>query len=186
MSRVKASTVLTRFDYLSKVYGPRAKERFLAELSESSRKQITGLVLPQAWVPFELYVEVNETIDRLFGKGDLALCVEVSKYAAEANLPTLYKVFYRLSSVAFIMKKAASLWNVHYDSGTLVVKDVDRSHALLTIRGFEPPHKTLCFGFRGWAARAIELSGGRHVYHDEAHCRIDKGGQDCDFRFEWD
>jgi hypothetical protein len=63
--------------------------------------------MPHAWVPFDLFIDVNVEIDRLYGKGDLALCREMGRYGARLNLPTLYRIFYRLGSLGFILRKAA-------------------------------------------------------------------------------
>ena len=110
--------------------------------------------------PFELFVDLNVTADRLFGAGDLALCYHMGRFGADVNLTTLYRVFYKLGSPGFIMSRAAKVWGVNYDSGRLVWEG-DEAHGLtMRIEDFATPHRAHCLSVLGWAARSIELSGG--------------------------
>jgi hypothetical protein len=83
------------------------------------RAVLDGRVLPHAWVPFDVLVDLCVTIDKVFGKGDLSLVKDMGRFAARANLPTLYRIFYVLGSPEFILGRAPRLWDVHYDSGRL-------------------------------------------------------------------
>ncbi len=154
-----------------------------AALTPGCRAYLDEGVLPHAWVPFELFVALNVEIDARLGAGDLALCREMGRYGAKVNLPTIYRIFYRLGSLPFILRKAARLWDVHYDSGRLEV-DVEEGGALLTIADFAEPHRAHCLSVLGWAEAAGELSGVRAVEARELSCRT-RGDATCQLSIRW-
>ncbi|MFT3768872.1 MAG: hypothetical protein QM820_25800 [Minicystis sp.] len=120
----------------------------------------------------------------MFGRGDLALCYEMGRHAAEVNLSTLYRLFYRMGNPQFIMRRAAQLWSVHYDSGRLESIDEGQGVARLRISDLERPHRAHCLSVLGWAARSIELSGATLIGADEVKCRT-RGDAVCEMVAKW-
>ncbi len=181
MAQVKASAVLARAAFVKDSFGEEGFQRLLAALPREQSELLGGVLLPQEWVPYDLFIGVNVEADRLFGDGDLKLCTEMGRNAADRNLTTLYKMFYRLSSVHFILSRAATLWRVHYDTGRLVVGQKNRGSALIRIEDFEGLHRAHCLSVLGWAWRSIELSGG-----NDASGRIKSyAGSNCEMAFTW-
>lgn len=125
-------------------------------------------MLRSAWVPFSLYVDLNETIDRVFGTGDYALCRAMGSYGARVNLPTLYRIFYRVGSIAFILKRAARMWDVHYSSGRLSVTS-GKGWARLMIEDFDEPHPTLWESVAGWGEASARLTGLSDAFAEIEH-----------------
>lgn len=183
MPRVKGSAVTSRVRFIRE----RADERTYREIRDALRPELRahfdGGVLPHAWVPFELFVALNVETDARLGSGDLALCREMGRYGAKVNLPTLYRIFYRLGSLPFILRKAARLWEVHYDSGRLDVQ-TEPGYARLTIAEFETPHRSHCLSVLGWAEAAGELSGVKMISAAEIACRT-RGDASCALELRW-
>lgn len=184
MPRVKASAVTARLQFLEARFGRDARSRLVASLAPEHRRVLDDGVLPHQWVPFELFVALNVAIDRAHGKGDLALCEELGAFGAEANLTTLYRVFYKLGTPMFIFRKAARLWEVHYDSGRLIPTEDGPTTARLKIVDFETPHRAHCLSVLGWARRSVELSGATIVERGEPRCRT-RGDGACEIVVTW-
>jgi hypothetical protein len=184
MSNVKGAAITARLRFVRERHGDAGLRRLLDEVSPAARAALDARVLPQAWVPYDHFVEVAVTADRLFGRGDLALCQEMGRHAAEVNLPTLYRIFYRLGSVQYILRKAAQLWSVHYDSGQLAAMEEGAGATRLEIVAFERPHRAHCLSVLGWAARSIELSGGTVLKAEEERCRT-RGDESCEIVLRW-
>ena len=111
----------------------------------------------------------------------------MGRFAAKANLPTLYRIFYALGSPAFIIGRAVRVWDVHYDSGRItaeVQKTGSTERATLTLRNFATPHRAHCLSVLGWAERSIELSGGKLIEAEETTCRT-RGDDACRFVIVW-
>jgi hypothetical protein len=184
MSDVKGAAITARVRYVREHFGEEGYQKLLAALSPEHRERLGGRILPHEWVPFDIFAALAVAIDRLFGKGDLQLCFEMGRYAAEVNLPSLYRIFYRFGSPMFIFRKAARLWEVHYTSGKLIPIE-DRPGAIhLEIEAFDTPHRAHCMSVLGWGAKSIELSGGTVKRAEETRCRT-RGDEVCSLALEW-
>lgn len=184
MAQVKGSAITTRTRYVREKYGERGYRRLRDALTPEHAAMIDGKVLPHAWVPYSLFIDVNVKADELFGKGDLELCYEMGRYGAELNLPTIYKIFYRLNTPQFIFNKAARLWELHYDSGRLVPVDDGGKSMRIRIEDFAEPHQAHCLSVLGWAERSVELSGATIIERSEDQCRT-RGAEACEMTLRW-
>lgn len=185
MGKVKGSAVTSRIRYVREHSDEPTWRAIRARLSPESQAWLEEGVLPHAWVPYQLFVELNVEADRVLGDGDLALCREMGRYGARVNLPTLYRIFLRFGSVPFILRKASRLWEVHYDSGHLEV-DVreDAGEAEVRICGFAAPHRAHCLSVLGWAVGAGEATGAIIEAAEERACRT-RGAEECRFLLRW-
>ena len=120
----------------------------------------------------------------MFGRGDMALIRDLGRYGADANLTTIYRLFYKLGSVKWILARAPRLWGMHYDTGRLHIDLLPGREVGLRIEGFEVPHRAHCLSVMGWAERSVELSGGKDVRVEEVSCRV-RGDASCRFRGAW-
>jgi hypothetical protein len=183
VANVKGSALGARFKFVEKRYGGEGLARLLRELAPEDRAIHDGIILPAHWYPFGTFVRVIEKIDALWGKGDLAMANEMARDAADANLTTLYRFFYSVSSVSFILGMAARLWRMNYDAGELTVQST-ASTARLGIVGWPDPHRAHCLSVMGWSMRSAELSGALDVKATETGCRA-RGDATCEYVLTW-
>ncbi len=183
MVEVKGSAITARIRFVRERYGEPEWRRFKAGLPEAVRGPLEAGILPHVWAPYDLFVELVVAIDHEFGRGDLALCREMGRYSAEVNLPTLYRIFYKLGSPSFILKRAAKLWDLHYSSGAFEVEEMPGG-SRCRIVGFASPHRAHCLSVMAWAEQSVELSGGRVSGARETRCRTE-GGKACEMEILW-
>jgi hypothetical protein len=179
VANVKAAAVLARIKFIKERYGDPGYARVLEALERRTRERLSALVLSQEWLPLSCMTELIDVTDRVLGSGDGALCREMARYAADANLTTLYRIFFRISSASFVLSKASALWNVHYDSGRLESAEAGMKTIALRIADFDTPHCTHCRSVFAWAERSVELSGGKDVKVTYSGCRK-RGGGACE------
>ena len=183
MSNVKGSAVTARLRYVKERHQSTGYIKLLNALTPAHRNLIEGRILAHAWVPYDLFIDVNVQCDKLFGKGDLQLCYELGRFAADVNLPTLYRLFYKIGTPMFILRQASRLWGLHYDSGTM--EAIDESHGVrLIMRDLARPHRAHCISVLGWASKSIELSGATIVQAEEPRCRRRNDPQ-CELVLAW-
>jgi hypothetical protein len=178
--RVKGSALRARVRWVEEHGG---LETFLDGLQPSTRALVHPCVLANEWYPFAAFVDLNQTIDRLYGKGDLALCKQLGRYGCEVNLTTLYNIFFKLGSVPFIIRRSAAAWKVNYDRGSLELLENEKNNLRLRIVGWPEPHRAHCLSVFGWIERACELSGGT-VLEESEKCRL-LGDAECEFYLKW-
>ncbi len=183
MANVKGSALATRVIWVRLNHGQAGIDRVAAQVSPALAEVVRTGPAVATWYPVAMLVELAEALDRLFGKGDGALIHELGRYGADANLTTIYRLFFRVGTVRWVMARAARLWHLHYDSGRLELHE--QPDALeLDIADFPEPSCTHCHSVRGWAERSVELSGGEQVQSEMTSCRKDGGGTCC-IRIKW-
>ena len=184
MSNVKGSAFASRILWVRLHQGESGIERLGKQVSPELGELLrTGAVMSR-WYPFEQFVEINLALDRLFGSGDMALIKTLGRHGADAYLTTIYRLFYKVGTVKWILARASRLWGLHYDTGTLYIDSHPGREAGLRVEGFSSPHRAHCLSVWGWAERSVELSGGVDVRSEELSCRV-RGDENCRFRVSW-
>jgi hypothetical protein len=179
---VKGSALRARLRYIDKHGGKGAMARVVENLAPDTRRIVDANILPSNWYPFTAFIDLSETIDRTLGSGDTKLCYALGRFACDENLPTLYKIFFRISDVHHIIRRAASAWRVNYDQGSIsVVKEAD--HFVVLRMEVPRPHRAHCLSVLAWVVRAGELSGAKDVATVE-RCRL-RGDDACEFEMRW-
>jgi hypothetical protein len=101
------------------------------------------------------------------------------------NLTTIYRLFYKLGSVHWILGRGVRLWSAHYDSGFCEIAPRGAKAAEIRIRGFATPDRTHCLSVLGWIERSIELSGGTRTVVEETACRM-RDDEYCQLDAKWE
>jgi hypothetical protein len=180
MVNVRGSVLMARLRWLVEKHGEKAYDETLADLAPAHAEAIR-MALPTTWVPFDAYIAICVAMDKRYGKGDLALCRELGRYSASANLPTLYRVFYKLGTVPYIMSKSAAVWSEHYDSGSARFVEHAKGDLSIIVENFETPHKAHCLAVLGWIEESVRISGAQMLTAAEIRCRTN-GDAYCEFR----
>lgn len=181
---VKGSALASRILWVQLEHGEAGFQRLLQEVSPPLRDSVVPGVNKAAWYPFDQFIELNIVLDRVFGSGDLGLVKLLGRYGADANLKTIYRLFYRVGTVGWILGRGGRLWSAHYDSGYCEVSTRGAKSAVLRVRGFSTPHLVHCLSVQGWCERSIELSGGDSPVLAETKCRT-RGDDLCQFECVW-
>ena len=185
VANVKGSALASRVLWVQLEHGPAGLARVREAASPPLAETLAAGVAKARWYPLDQFFELNVLIDRLFGRGDLELVKELGRHSAEANLTTIYRLFYKVGTVHWILGRAVRLWSAHYDSGFMEVATRGPKAAVLRIRGFQTPHPAHCLSVQGWCKRSIELSGGKEVVVKESKCRT-RGDELCQLDAIWE
>ena len=182
-SQMKGSAFTARFEYL-RTRHEKLWPDYLEQLAPETRELATTRLLKNAWYPFDAFADLNVVADRVIGNGDLALVKQLGKYAAEANLPTLYKLFYVVGSPEYIVRKAATLWSVHHTTGRSELITHQQNYVEYQLHDFAQPHRVLCKSLEGFIERSLELTGVTQISIREKQCAA-AGAPYCSFHGRW-
>jgi hypothetical protein len=180
---VRATAIIARVNWVLTEHGSEGLDRVLASMDPALAAEIKGTVVPGAWVSFPAFVALGERIDAIWGNGDLALCRTLGAYAANFNLKTIYRIFYMIGSLRFILSKASQLWSEQYDSGEAAIVDVEGGVSLL-VKSFATPHAVHCLSVLGWMEQSAKISGADVIDTTEVRCRT-RGDDVCEFRLRY-
>lgn len=184
VANVKGSALAARITWVRLEHGPGGIDRVVAAGSPALGALIAAGTKTASWYPLALFVELNDVIDQTFGEGDGALVKQLGRWSADANLTTIYRLFYRLGSVRWVMARAARLWNLHYDAGRLELEERGPQEFDLHLAQLPEPSCTHCRAVQGWAERSVELSGGAAVETQIRSCRRG-GARTCCIATRW-
>jgi hypothetical protein len=136
------------------------------------------------WYPFEQFIELNQSIDALFGKGDGSMARVLGRHSADAHLTTIYRLFFKVGTVYWILGRGARLWGAYYDTGKLELYTRGVRNVEVRLVDFATPHRVHCDSVAGWVERSVELSGGKSVVVEHPECRL-TGASQCVLRCSW-
>jgi hypothetical protein len=185
VANVKGSALASRILWVQLGHGAAGMAKLRSAAGEELAATLDAGVEKARWYPLEQFFELNVLIDRLFGTGDLSLVRELGRHGADANLTTIYRLFYKVGTTHWILGRAVRLWGAHYDSGFLEVLTHGARSAILRIHAFAIPHRAHCLSVIGWCERSIELSGGKLVQAAETRCRT-QGDELCQLEATWE
>ena len=174
----KGFTLKGALTFVEGSFGSDGVDTLLRASSEDLRRVLQGKILPSGWYPFRYQVELYETIDRVFGEGDLALCWEIGKFTSEYEMTRFHKLFLKMASLDLWIRSAGLMWGRYYDAGTLVLDRIDENEGVVRLEDFDPLSKAWCYDFGGWLLRTMELNGLDRVRVEHSHCRLD-GSDNC-------
>jgi hypothetical protein len=168
MIKAKGSTLLNRLQYAREKATPAQMNAIVSKLNPGFQKRISLGIMPADWYPFEDCLELMTVIDQVMGKGDLALVPEIGYFAGKYACQGIYKIFFKIGTVEFILKHAPKFWEQLYDHGRLSFEFKERGWGILTLKDLELP-KVMCLSLQGWSRALMELAGAKNLRLEIAH-----------------
>ncbi len=171
--------------------GEEVLQQILNKLSEEEKAVFADKINPVAWYPFKTYVNLLTLVDRELGKGDLSLCKDIGRWAAERDLKRVFKLYTADTFKGLHILKTAPhvMWQGYYDRGAMVFPEIPRTDYLKSISAkvadFPDAAKPNCRLLEGWIEKAVYIISGERVEGTvtEVKCRVD-GHEYCEFFWE--
>lgn len=182
--RSKGFTLKGALAFVESGWGAKGIARVLTESSDVDRGILDARILPSAWYPFSAQVGLYETIDRLFGAGDLALCWEIGKFTSDYEMTRFHKAFLRVTGLDLWVRTAGLMWRRYYSAGGLSVEEIGPRAGVVKVSGFNPLSQAFCFDFGGWLHRTVELAGYSGVAIEHDACVL-HGAEACRYSGRW-
>ena len=106
-------------------------------------------------------------------------------YSCEEALTGIYKIFLRVGSPEFILRRSSRLFETYFQGvGEMRVVDREKGHAKLEVDPFPGGHPDYCRRLDGYFETILRLSGAKEIelVHDECGYR---GGKICRWTGSW-
>jgi hypothetical protein len=159
MVEIKGSVVLDSITGIKKRGGDRELAEIISLLDEETKRVFQSVVSSSSWYPLDLFcrflaVELNKTAG-----GIEEVLVSRSEKVVERQLRGVYKIFVKMGSPEFLMKRLAAV-NITYFNG-LKADFTSNGPRNFTLRyvGFEKQHRLMGFALIGFFRKGLELSG---------------------------
>ncbi len=181
---VKGGVLKSRLAFLEARGGLDAVGRVLATLPEEDRVLLSGYIDPSGWYPFDTGSRLDAAIEAELGGGD-ALFREMGAQSARDNLSPAQRAFVRERDPHALLKGAASIYRLYYDTGRRTFERQGERKVVLRTYESTTFSRADCLTVVGWHEQVIVMCGGKNVRVSEVKCRT-RGDEVCEYVCEWD
>ena len=180
----KVAGLLSMVRTLREMIGEPAWQALLEGLPADTRELIRQPPLAMSWAANHHFDRVVEAACAGPFGGDLTRVTELAKRAMLGDLSTVYRVFIRLASPDFVLKRAAKIYETYTrNNGQFRVTASGEGFAELTIEDLAAPSPA-AWAYNEGAIRAVIAATGLK----EANVTVAEGGgsdRRCVFRATW-
>ena len=161
--KVKGTAVATLPIFVKETFGEDGFQRWYQTLSPEAQAVFIKPVL-NSWYPLtQTLTEPTKKICDMFYGGRLDGAWGSGRFSASQGLKGIYKMFIKLGSASFFIKKAATILPTYYQPSELKVIESSSSMAMVHITQFPEADEIIDHRIGGWIECALELSGCKNV-----------------------
>lgn len=183
-NQIKGNLLGRRAWFVRERFGAPVLDAVAAAVPEASRKYLVDPPLTFAWYPFGLMMDIDRAIVEGPMQGELSRMFEFGSAIAKHDLPTLYKVLFKLGSPTFIVKRLNIVARQYIRDSTVSIEVTGDGRAVVTQGGRRFPMYFCTYGVSGWFHAALELSGARDATVEHATC-LHRGDAACTWQLTW-
>jgi len=163
MVQIKGTAVLDTIAMVKKRAGEEGFKKIVALLNEDAKKLFQGEVFTSSWYPLDLFTQFLEVEIRESAGGNEELLIKGSEAVIERQLRGIYKVFVKLGSPEFVLKRIAAVHATYFRGVEIRVEMTGPGNATIRYTGYEKQHRIIGFAIIGFFRKALEISGAKNV-----------------------
>lgn len=164
---VKGTAVASLPKFIKTSFGEEGYQKWLNSLSDTAKDIYSRNVLPSSWYPLEqMFTEPTKAVCDVFYNGSVQGAKDAGRYSADYGLQGILKVFVKVGSPSFIIKRASSILPSYYKPSKIDVINTDTKRVDLRISEFPAYNDIIENRIIGWIERALEISGCKEVSID--------------------
>ena len=159
---VKGAAIITIPLFIKDRFGVGGLNQWMDALTPEALKVYPASVLVSSWYPLkEFLIEPLRKMCDLFYARDLKGAGESGHFSADYSLKGVYKIFVKLGSPEFMLRRAGSILPIYYTPSEIKVVECRKGRGIMQITKFPEMDQVLEVRIAGWMERAIEISGGK-------------------------
>lgn len=160
-----ANTKGTDIIALRKIFqerGAAVEQAFTAKLT-AEQLDLYKNALHISWTPVDKQTALYQIAAESLFPGESACMQKLGKAMAAQSFGGIYKVFLRLPTIEFIVKRTAQVWLTYYDTGDASVADFVGKSGALVVKGFSDLPRKLREVVCGHLEHLLEATGAKNV-----------------------
>jgi serine/threonine-protein kinase len=162
-TQVKGSLLLTTLDHLEQAHGREAHQRILSRIPPAHRARLSGVVMPVAWFPLEVFDDLLTAAEREIGNGDGAVASAIGAAVAERELPTTHRLFMQRVNPKLAVERIPQLLCAYHDGPTATITRPLEHSARVELVDLSPDTLLHAMCLCGFYQRLVALAGGLDV-----------------------
>lgn len=182
---VKGTAVKSIKEYVETKYSANFND-WLNSLPESSQGIMKEAIFANNWYPMkDAAVEPTKALAEKFYSSDYKKAAKESgRFSAEMGLKGVYKIFVKVASPHYIMKRAGRVFTSYYSPTEISVVDSHDKGLTLHITKFPEPEEIIEYRIAGWCERALEFTNCKDV-NAEITKALSKGDELTEIVINW-
>ncbi|MCK5242937.1 hypothetical protein KAR34_10850 [bacterium] len=181
---LQGNAVIGMISWITKNYGEEKWKSVVALLPPEDQNIYKRGLLPISRVPAPVYQRLFKTIIMHLGQGDPAIFIKMGRSVAHNDLNMALKVFLKIGSPGFIIKKIPIIYS-RYVAGARLTMISEKDKAVIFLA--EDARSLgwgMCEATMGWMEFALDYSGARQIVVEHTEC-VFKQGTKCVFKSQW-
>ncbi|MBN2546675.1 MAG: hypothetical protein JXB50_12815 [Spirochaetes bacterium] len=164
MVEIKGTVLSDSIEAVKKRTGYDSYKKILALLSYDARKLfgISEIVYSDLY-PLDLFIEFLSADIKITTEGDEKVLITRSEEMFEKQLRGIYKIFIKIGSPEFVIKKITSTHKYYFRGVTIETLLFEKNKARIKYSGFEMHHHLIEYAIIGFYKKALELSGAKKI-----------------------
>lgn len=185
MLHIKGTAVLDTLEAIKARAGKAELDRIISHLDPETREIFRQPISPSSWYSCDAFSRFLEVDIRETARGNEQELVKRAEAVIEKQLSGIYKMFVRLGSPEFVIRRIAAVHATYFDGVQIIPEMKGPSSATIQYVGFSRNHRIMGFAILGFFRKALEISGAKKV---DVHFTvpIEAGEKFCELALGWE
>ncbi len=174
-------------EFIQEEYGEEIWDKLLRSLPDDVSKIWKRPILVTTVYPFSVFKMLTKELSNQVGTMDNQETALLYEHIADRSLSTVYKVFFRFTNPAFVIRNYPKLWKRFFTTGTVEVPLAESNHAMLRFVLPEIFLDWLSPACYGYSKKAVEMAGGKALkVEKKAQTRLQNGLWEIFYELFWE
>ena len=157
---IKGTSVKSTYNFVKKIH-PEQEQLWLDSLTPESKSLMGSPVMSTDWYSIMdgMIVPVQKIADLFYGGDVNKAAFEIGKYSAIEGLKGVYKIFIRMASPIFVLKRSPKIFNTYYSGVKFDIIETESNRAVFLVEGFKKNHESIFSRIDGWIEETLRIIG---------------------------
>lgn len=162
--KIKGTSVLSTLNFVKTKF-PAETHKWLESLPEISKKIFTMPIYAGQWFPFieGMIMPTQKIGEILYGGDTKKAAYETGKFSAEQGLKGVYKIFVKVASTGFVIKKTSQIFNTYYEGASIEIIDQTDKKVTFKVKGIDIQGRLFFERLSGWMEKTIEIVNNKPI-----------------------
>jgi hypothetical protein len=185
MLHIKGTAVLDTLEAIKVRAGKAELDKIVSHLDPETREIFRRSISPSSWYSCDAFSRFLEADIRETAGGNEQELVKRAEAVIEKQLSGIYKMFVRLGSPEFVIRRIAAVHSTYFDGVQIIPEMKGPNSATIQYVGFSRNHRIMGFAILGFFRKALEISGAKKI---DVHFTvpIEAGEKFCELALSWD
>lgn len=162
--QIKGTSVKSTHNFVKKRHADK-EQLWIDSLPEASQELMLYPVMATQWYPIMdgMIIPVQKIAELFYNNNENKAAYEIGKYSAEEGLNGVYKIFVKMASPSFVLKRSPKIFNTYYTDVKFEITDSNSKMAKFKVTGFQEEHTQIFTRIDGWIEETLRIIGSKPI-----------------------